>query len=126
MKHTILIIDDEPEYVNMVRLRLDANGFKVVTAIDGVAGLEKARTCSPDLILLDIMLPGLDGGDVARALQSDPALSKIPVIFLTAAISEEESQRRWGRTTERILAKTMDARVIVERIIETLKGPRAP
>jgi DNA-binding response OmpR family regulator len=120
MKHTILIVDDEPDYCDMLRMRLETHDFRVVTAADGVEGLEKARSELPDLILLDVMLPGLDGGDVAHKLRADPALSKIPVLFLTAAISAVEADRRWGSTEERFLSKTMDHKVILKRIRESL------
>ena len=105
----------------MLSMRLETHDFKVVTALDGEEGLETARLNQPDLILLDVMLPGADGGDIACAVQADPVLSTIPVIFLTAAITEAESQRRWEYNSERILSKTMDASVILQRIRDTLE-----
>ncbi|MDA0577541.1 MAG: response regulator [Verrucomicrobia bacterium] len=121
MKRTILMIDDEPEYCEILRMRLEAHGFNVVTAPDGAKGLKEALLQPPDLILLDIMLPGLDGGDIAHRLRSEPPLSKIPVLFLTAAISAEEAERDWGRTEERMLSKTMDSEALLRRIQETLE-----
>jgi DNA-binding response OmpR family regulator len=120
MKKTILIIDDEPEYCEMLRMRLEAHDFTVVTALDGTEGLKQARSSPPDLILLDVMLPGADGGDIARSIHSDPGLSAVPVIFLTAAITEAESHGRWNDGSERILAKTMDPNTLVQKLRDTL------
>jgi DNA-binding response OmpR family regulator len=121
----ILIIEDEEEYSDMLRLRLEAHGFTVMTATDGAGGLAKARKSLPDLIILDVMLPGADGGEVAQMLMSDPVLSAIPVVFLTAAITADESRRRWAQSSERILAKTMDGGTIVQKIHQVLAERRS-
>lgn len=84
----ILQIDDEPGISAALNVRLKAAGFEVVTASDGPAGLEAARTHLPAAILLDIRMPGMDGFEVCRRLKSDPALEDIPVIFLSADMSD--------------------------------------
>jgi DNA-binding response OmpR family regulator len=79
-----LIVDDEAPIRLLCKVNLEAEGIEVLEAGDGVAGLEVARTQKPDAILLDVMMPGLDGWSVAEQLLSDEATSAIPIIFLTA------------------------------------------
>lgn len=80
----ILAVDDTPENLEILRLRLEANGYEVMTAADGEEGLAKVREFKPDLILLDIMMPKLDGISVVRTLKQDASLRSIPVILVTA------------------------------------------
>ncbi len=83
-KRRVLVIEDEEDARLLLGRRLAAFGMEVLEAEDGVKGLAQARQASPDLIVLDVMLPGQDGMRVYQALQKDPATQKIPVIFLTA------------------------------------------
>ena len=87
----ILIVDDEPAILIVSRRRLEANGYEVVTAASGKEGIEKAETCEPDLILLDIIMPGLDGYEVCRRLKSSEKTRKIPVIIFTASSPQDDS-----------------------------------
>jgi adenylate cyclase len=80
----ILAVDDMPENLEILRLRLEAKGYEIVMAPDGVEGIASAREHEPDLILLDIMLPKLDGISVLRLLKQDERLRSIPVILVTA------------------------------------------
>src|SRR5688572_10759034 len=80
----ILVVDDERDLVDLIAYNLGRNGYDVLTASDGHAALELARRESPDLVILDLMLPGLDGTEVARLLRADPTTAAIPVILLTA------------------------------------------
>ncbi|GJE43525.1 response regulator [Methylobacterium soli] len=84
MPPRILAVDDAPENLEILRIRLEASGYAVVTAVDGEDGLARAREDGFDLILLDIMMPKLNGIDVLRALKQDPNLQFVPVILLTA------------------------------------------
>lgn len=84
----ILIIEDEEVLVNNLADKLRAEGFTVVTAMDGETGLEKVRSDTPDLIVLDIMLPGLDGLSICRMIRHDTSTSHIPIIMLTARGTE--------------------------------------
>jgi len=83
-KKTILLIDDEPELVQMVRLRLESNDYAVISALDGKEGMQKAMAEKPDLIILDILMPNKDGYTFLREAKADEILKKIPVIILTA------------------------------------------
>jgi len=80
----VLVIDDEPPIRLLCRVNLEAEQMEVLEASDGPTGLEKARNEEPDVILLDVMMPGLDGWQVAEALLDDRRTSSIPIIFLTA------------------------------------------
>jgi two-component system alkaline phosphatase synthesis response regulator PhoP len=80
----VLVIDDEAPIRLLCRVNLEAEGIDVLEAADGPAGLEKARAERPDVILLDVMMPGLDGWRVAEELLDDSATAQIPIVFLTA------------------------------------------
>ena len=80
----ILVVDDVPDNVDILQMRLESQGYEVVTAGDGVEALEKTRKLLPDLVLLDIMMPKMDGIEVVRRLKADPSLPFIPIILVTA------------------------------------------
>ena len=80
----VLVIDDEAPIRLLCRVNLEAEGMEVLEAADGPSGVEQARTSSPDVILLDVMMPGLDGWRVAEQLLLEPETRRIPIIFLTA------------------------------------------
>jgi len=80
----VLVIDDEAPIRLLCRVNLEAEGMQVLEASDGPTGVERARGESPDVVLLDVMMPGLDGWRVAEQLLLDPATERIPIIFLTA------------------------------------------
>jgi DNA-binding response OmpR family regulator len=81
---SVLVIDDEAPIRLLCRVNLEAEGMAVLEAADGPSGLEEARTHTPDVVLLDVMMPGLDGWQVAEQLLQDDRTSEIPIIFLTA------------------------------------------
>ena len=86
MRHPplILAVDDTPENLEILRMRLEAQGYEVAEAVDGLDALDRARELGPDLILFDIMMPRLDGIETVRRLKEDPELRFIPVILVTA------------------------------------------
>jgi CheY-like chemotaxis protein len=81
---SILVVDDDPEIVSMLTTRLSARGYKVTTASDGHRAIELAKRERPDLVLLDVMMPGKSGWEVARALKQDPVTLGIKIIMVTA------------------------------------------
>ncbi len=89
----VLVVDDEPSARELLTGMLKPTGYEVLTAADGMEGIERARTEHPNVILLDLMMPGLSGFDVVRALKSDPATSQIPILIVTAKDVTEEEQR---------------------------------
>jgi CheY-like chemotaxis protein len=91
-KREILVADDELVAQNMVRTALTQAGYSVVAAANGMDAIKLAVERHPDLIVLDIMMPDLDGGEVAEILHKDPKTADIPIIFLSALISEEDER----------------------------------
>jgi two-component system alkaline phosphatase synthesis response regulator PhoP len=124
-KPRILIIDDDLDLVETISMILDSSGFETATAYDGHEGLARARERRPDLIVLDIVMPELDGYGVCRELKGDPELAGIPVIMLTSendyVITTDISQAD-GRVVmaEDFFEKPVDPDALVERIYELL------
>lgn len=83
MTKRILLVDDEPDVVTVMKFTLETHGFEVITAYDGQEGLEKAKFTFPDMIILDVLMPKMFGDDLAKALKEDPLTNNIPVLFLT-------------------------------------------
>ncbi len=120
----ILIIDDEESFTFFVKLNLETDPrFKVVTANRGEEGLKLAKADRPDLILLDMMMPGMFGTEVAQKLQDDSTTKDIPVIFLTAAIKKEKVEKEQSMIGGRqLLAKPITKDELISRIETTLKN----
>lgn len=96
-KKRILVIDDDPSITRLLKLNLEqTNGYLVQTVNDAPQAIATAIEFKPDLILLDVLMPGVDGGELAREFQSNPQLEKVPVIFLTAVTTKQEVSSRGG------------------------------
>jgi DNA-binding response OmpR family regulator len=95
-KKTILLVDDERDILNSLSSFLKRNGYGILTADNGQEGLRLAKDGKPDLIILDLVLPDIDGSDVAVGLLADPATRKTPLIFLTGVLTQAE-QEKYGR-----------------------------
>jgi DNA-binding response OmpR family regulator len=115
---TVLVVDDEPKIVDVVREYLEHAGFAVRTAGDGPAALERARALAPDLIVLDLGLPGLDGLDVARQLRRS---SRVPVIILTARGDEVDRIIGLELGADDYLVKPFSPRELVARVRAVLR-----
>lgn len=112
----ILVVDDEPDAVELVEFNLKNAGFEVVTAADGAAALKKARTSLPDLIVLDVMLPEVDGLEVCKLLRRDAATSGIPIIMLTAKAAEIDRVLGLELGADDYLTKPFSPRELMLRI----------
>ena len=121
MKKKILIVDDEPLMVEMVMMRLEANGFEVVSAGDGQEALEKVRKDKPDLIILDLMLPKIDGYKVCRMLKFDEKYKKIPIILFSARAQQGDMTLGKEVGADAYLIKPFEAEVLLAKINELLK-----
>ncbi len=117
-KATILVIDDEPNILNLVRAYLEAEGYTVQTARDGLAGLKLAQTLQPELIVLDIMLPGLDGLELLQELRRN---SNVYVIMLTAKSEETDKVVGLSLGADDYLTKPFSPRELVARIKAALR-----
>jgi DNA-binding response OmpR family regulator len=87
MRRKVLVVEDDPDQLEVTRLSLKAAGFAIGTATNGIDALKKAQTVSPDLILLDVMMPGLNGFAVCETLRENPATASIPILMLTGLCS---------------------------------------
>ena len=89
MKKKILFVDDEPDQVLLIQTRLEANGYEVLTASDGETGLQLALEQQPHLVIVDLLIPRLDGLEICRRLKQDPKTAKIPVALFTASATRD-------------------------------------
>lgn len=86
----VLVIDDEPGIIEIVEANLEGDGFEVISASNGKEGLEKIKSEAPELVVLDVMMPEMDGWEVLRSIEQDPATAGLPVIMLTAKAADED------------------------------------
>ena len=117
-KHKILIVDDDEKTVDLVKLYLEKDGYRVLTAYDGWQALELARQKQPDLIVLDLMLPGVDGLDVCRILQAE---SKVPIIMLTAKTTEGDKLIGLDLGADDYVTKPFSPRELLARVRAVLR-----
>lgn len=95
MKRRILIVDDEPGFTKMVKLNLESGGeFTVIEENNAMNAHQRALKERPDIVFLDILMPGADGGEVAARMRKDRSLNHVPIIFLTAILTEREAKSR--------------------------------
>jgi CheY-like chemotaxis protein len=120
-KNKILFIEDEPDQIMMISLRLEKNGYEVVPARDGEEGLRKAREEKPDLILLDVIMPGIDGLEVCRRLKEDPETRHIPVISTTAAGVDDIERRCFSAGADDCVRKPYASAELLAKIQHFLK-----
>jgi DNA-binding response OmpR family regulator len=120
-KATILAIDDEKDLIELVRYNLEKEGFDVVPAMDGESGLQVALHHRPDVILLDLMLPGMDGLEVCRLLRADPRTKGIPLIMLTAKAGEADRVIGLELGADDYVTKPFSPRELVARIKAVLR-----
>ena len=116
----VLIVDDEVQLVTMVQMRLEANGYEVITANDGEEGLQKAKDENPDLIMLDVMMPKMDGYKVCGLLKNDMRYSKIPVILFTARAQQDDKEVGGEVGADAYITKPFEPPVLLAKIEELL------
>jgi len=120
MAKKVLLIEDEQDQIKLVTLRLKAKGYEVHSSTDGEKGLAKAKELKPDLILLDVLLPKMNGLEVCRLLRADSSMSSIPIILFTALANEEFDQNAKDVKANAIIGKPYDAKVLLEKISSLL------
>jgi two-component system alkaline phosphatase synthesis response regulator PhoP/two-component system response regulator VicR len=126
MAKKILVVDDERHIVRLVQVNLERAGYEILTAYDGVEALEKVKSESPDMVVLDVMMPRMDGFEVLKNLQADPSYQNIPVIMLTAKAQDADIFKGWASGVSSYLTKPFNPRellVFVERIFQSLNEP---
>ncbi|NQU95192.1 MAG: response regulator [Candidatus Omnitrophica bacterium] len=120
-KKRILIVDDEMQLVEMVKIRLEANGYETLAAYDGQTGLNMAKKEKPDLIILDLMMPKMDGYKVCALLKRDSRYSKIPVLIFTAKAQEEDAKMSEEAGADAYLVKPFEPEALLGKISGLLK-----
>ena len=125
MDDTVLLVEDEPDVVDLLRFHLRRAGFKVLVAGSGPEGLESVRQNLPDAVILDIMLPGLSGLEVCRAMKAEPALAAIPVLMLTAKGDVKDRVKGLETGAEDYVTKPFSPKEVVLRVQGLLKRLRS-
>lgn len=126
-KKRILIIDDEVSFARMVKLNLEKSGFEVRVENRAMFAISAAREFLPDLILLDVIMPTMDGGDVSKQIKRDKNLKNTPIIFLTATVSKREAgDGGLNSGGELFLAKPVSVEALIHCINEQIKKAEPP
>ncbi len=126
MRPKILVVDDEPEAVELVEFNLKQAGFDVISAGDGAEALKKARSGVPELIILDVMLPEVDGMEICKMLRRDKATANIPIIMLTAKAAEIDRVLGLELGADDYITKPFSPRELVLRVKKILQRGTAP
>ena len=128
-KKKILIVDDEPSVLKIVKKRLETSNYEVVTAMNGVDGLQAVFLQKPDLVISDIMMPNMDGYTFVKKLRAEPSAARIPVIILTAKEKMQDLFFFQGVKDVDYLVKPFESEVLLQKItellarVETYHGP---
>lgn len=120
-KKRILIVDDEKDLVETIIFQLEGGGYEVLAAYDGQEGLDKAKSEKPDLIILDLMLPKMDGYKVCGLLKADARYKKIPIIIFTARAQESDEKLGYECGANAYITKPFESEVLLAKIKELLK-----
>jgi CheY-like chemotaxis protein len=124
MPYKILVADDEPPIVRLMEFILARHGHQMLTAVNGEQALAMVREHAPDLVLLDIMMPRVDGYEVARTLRADPKLAQMPIIMLSAKAQEEDIQRGMEVGVDAYITKPFSPEHLVEVVQEHMNRVR--
>jgi len=126
-KRRILIVDDDRDSTHLIKILLEKiSHYLVLEENDAAKAHESARDFRPDLIFLDIMMPQIDGGDIAEQIDADPGLQRTPIIFLTALVTKAEAKAGLHIQGHPVLAKPIDIPELINRIEENLSAHMTP
>ena len=114
----ILVVDDEPDVVEIVRLRLEQDGHTILAAGDGRTGLQSAFENKPDLLILDVMMPGLDGFEVAYQMKNNPLTANTPIVMLTARADFGSIAKGWNLDVDNYVTKPFK----LDELADTVKN----
>ena len=117
---TLLVVDDDPVIQKLLQVNFEMEGYEVVLAADGLEALEKAQELVPDLIVLDVMMPRMDGLEAAARLKRDPATSAIPIIMLSAKAQDVDVKAGRATGADEYITKPFDPLELLERVAELL------
>ena len=120
-KKKILVVDDEPNIVKLVSFILSTNGYEVIEASLGAEGIKKAKAEKPDLIILDVMMPKMDGFEAAKKLRADKATSGIPILMLSSKAQFEDKMKGIDSGAMDYVTKPFDKHELLEKVQECLE-----
>ncbi|TML42554.1 MAG: response regulator [Actinobacteria bacterium] len=122
----VLVVDDDPVIQKLLQVNFEMEGYSVITASDGAEGLERARTERPDIVILDVMMPKMNGLEVASALKADAATAGIPIILLSAKAQEADVQAGRQTGADDYVTKPFDPLELLERVARLVGEPSEP
>ncbi|MDQ3756252.1 MAG: response regulator [Actinomycetota bacterium] len=117
---TVLVVDDDPVIQKLLQVNFEMEGYSVITAGDGEEGLAKAQAERPDAVVLDVMMPKMDGLEVARRLKGDPETQGIPIVLLSAKAQQADIQAGTATGAEEYLTKPFDPLELLQRVGELI------
>jgi DNA-binding response OmpR family regulator len=123
MPPTILVVDDDPVIQKLLAVNFEMEGYRVVTAGDGVEGIERVHRDRPDLVLLDVMMPRMDGIEVVRSLKADKATAGIPVILLSAKAQSTDINGGLDAGADDYVTKPFDPLELLEKVAALIGTP---
>ncbi len=121
MPFKILVVDDEPPIVRLMGFILARHGHQILSAVNGEQALEMVREHNPDIVLLDIMMPRIDGYEVARTLRADPKYARLPIIMLSAKAQEEDIQKGIEVGVDEYITKPFSPEHVVHAVHDQMK-----
>lgn len=122
MANKILVVDDDPQILKILQKRLSTSGYEVICAADGEEAVQMTRNQRPQLIILDVMMPRMDGTEAARIIREDEMTKGIPIIYLTALKSEDDDQLEGNFGNSIVLGKPIDMPKLLEKIRQLAPG----
>ena len=124
MNEKILVIEDNPGSLRLMGYTLEKKGYQVITASDGLEGLRKARDEHPDLVILDVMLPGLDGYEVCHRLRQKPETAALPILMISAKVHQDDKDIGLRMGADDYLTKPAAPSAVVAKVETLLAGTR--
>ena len=119
----ILVVDDDPVIVRLLEINLSLEGFAIITATNGADAVKLAREKLPALVLLDLMMPGMDGWAVRQELLDDPSTARIPVVVVSARTQDEDRERGYALDVTAYITKPFDPAELVDTVRRCIAGP---
>ena len=126
IKHTVLVADDEQAIVRLTQMSLERNGYAVISAATGREAVERAREARPDIVLMDVMMPEMDGFEALRQLKADPVTASIPVVMMSAQSQDAAIIHGMEAGAIHYLPKPVKPAELLQVLRETLGGAEEP
>jgi two-component system alkaline phosphatase synthesis response regulator PhoP len=118
----ILIVEDDPSVLRATSYILEKEGYEVISAQNGLEGLKKARESSPDLLILDVMLPGIDGFEICHSLRGEPQTAKLPILMFSAKSQESDKATGLKVGADEYITKPVDREVLLNKVAAWLSA----